>query len=138
MDNNDCIFCKIVNGEIPASNVYEDEQTLAFLDIRPINIGHILVVPKVHYKNIYETPEEVMVAMMRTVHKLSKATKEGLNADGINVKMNNDPAAGQDVFHAHIHIIPRTKDDGLAPWIAKRPYEDGEKDLVIKKITEAL
>ena len=138
MEKNDCIFCKIVKGEIPATKIYEDETTLAFLDISPINIGHSLVIPKEHYKNIYETPEKIMLDMMRTVKNLSHAIKNGLSADGINVTMNNDPAAGQIIFHSHIHIIPRIANDGFGPWRSKRPYQDGEKEEVVKKITGAL
>ena len=133
-----CIFCKIVKGEIPSHKVYEDETTLAFLDISPVNIGHTLVIPKEHYENIYETPEKIMMDMMRTVKKISHAVKKGLNADGINVNMNNDPAAGQAVFHSHIHVIPRIKNDGFGLWQGKRPYNDGEKEIVVKKITREL
>lgn len=136
--NVDCIFCKIVKGDIQSHKVYEDEATFAFLDISPINIGHVLVVPKAHYVNIYETPEKIMVQMMKTVKKISYAIKTGLKADGINVSMNNDPAAGQIIFHAHIHIIPRTKDDGFHHWKGKKPYQEGEKEVVAKKITSAL
>ncbi len=138
MTDNNCIFCKIVAREIPATIIHEDETTLGLLDIAPVNIGHALVIPKAHYKNIYETPEEIMTDMMKTVKKLSKAIKEGLKADGINVTMNNDPAAGQIIFHSHIHIIPRIADDGFGHWKGKRGYQEGEKDEVVKKITEAL
>lgn len=138
MEDTNCIFCKIIKGELPSHKIHEDENTLAFLDISPVNIGHTLVIPKAHYKNIFETPEEIMVDLMKTVHKLSKAIKTALNADGINVTMNNDPAAGQVVFHSHIHIIPRITDDGFPLWKGKRPYEEGEKDLVTRKITEVL
>ena len=135
---NDCVFCKIVKGEIPAYKIYEDKNTLAFLDIDPINIGHSLVIPKEHYVNIYETPEEIMVDMMRTVKKVSHAIKRGLKADGINLGMNNEGAAGQVVFHAHIHVIPRILNDGFGPWLGKRPYKEGEKESVVKKITSKL
>jgi len=134
----DCIFCKIVKKEIPASVVYEDADTLAFLDIAPVNVGHSLVIPKKHYVNIYETPEETLIEMMKAVKKLSHAIKNGLSADGINVTMNNDPAAGQVVFHSHIHIIPRVANDGFGLWHGKKPYQEGEKEVVLKKITSAI
>ena len=134
----DCVFCKIVKGEIPAHKVYEDETTLAFLDITPVNIGHTLVIPKKHYVNIYETPEEIMMHIMRTVKKISHAVKIGLKADGINVTMNNDPAAGQVVFHAHIHIIPRHANDGFGAWQGKRSYKEGEKEVIVEKIISKL
>jgi len=133
-----CIFCKIIKGEIPSDKVYEDEATLAFLDISPVNIGHTLVIPKKHYVNIYETPEDVMMHLMKTVKKVSHGIKDGLKADGINVAMNNDPAAGQVVFHSHIHVIPRHANDGFGPWQGKRLYKEGEKETITKKIISAL
>ena len=134
---SDCIFCKIVKGEIPASKVYENDTVVAFLDIAPVNIGHSLIIPKGHYKNIYETPEEIMTEMMKVAKILSKSIKEGLSADGINVTMNNDPAAGQIVMHSHIHIIPRLASDGFGMWHGQRPYKEGEREEVVKKITQA-
>ena len=136
MDN--CIFCKIVKGEIPCTKIYEDEDLLAFLDIAPVNIGHSLVVPKEHYVNIYETPEEMVAKMMKAAKKISYAIKDGLGADGINVTMNNDSAAGQVVLHSHIHIIPRITNDGFGLWHGKRPYEDGEKETVAQKIISSI
>ena len=133
-----CIFCKIVKGEIPCNKVYENDDVLAFLDITPVNIGHSLVIPKKHFKNIYETPEEIMIEMMKVVKKISHAIKKGMNADGINLAMNNEGAAGQAVFHSHIHLIPRIANDGFGLWHGKRPYQEGEKEAVVKKITQAL
>ncbi|MBI3305818.1 HIT family protein [Candidatus Nomurabacteria bacterium] len=135
---NDCIFCKIVKREIPAHKLHEDTETLAFLDINPVNIGHALVIPKKHFPNIYEIPEETLLHVIKTVKKISHAVKKGLKADGINVTMNNDPAAGQIVFHAHIHIIPRHINDGFSHWRGKRGYQEGEKEAVVQKITQAL
>ena len=132
-----CIFCKIVKGEIPSSKVYEDEKTLAFLDIAPVNIGHSLVIPKEHFVNIYDTPENVLSGMMRVAKKISTALKS-FPADGVNVTMNNDPAAGQIVPHFHIHIIPRLKSDGFKLWHGRRGYNDGEKEAIAKKIIQAL
>lgn len=134
---SDCIFCKIVKGELPSSKVYEDEKTLAFLDISPVNIGHTLVIPKEHFKNILETPEDIIAHMMRVVKKVSHGL-EALTIDGINITMNNKEAAGQIVFHSHIHVIPRHQGDGFGMWHGKRPYKDGEKEEVAKKITQAL
>ena len=131
---DDCIFCKIVKGKIPSTKVYEDENTLAFLDIKPINIGHTLVIPKKHFKNIYETPDDVLSELIRVSKKLSIALKKSLSADGINVTMNNDPASGQIIFHTHIHVIPRMKNDGFGVWHGKRDYGEGEKEEVAGKI----
>ncbi|MEO5635154.1 MAG: HIT family protein [Candidatus Paceibacterota bacterium] len=134
----DCIFCKIIKGEIPSSKIYEDENVLAFLDIAPVNIGHTLIVPKKHFPNIYETPDEVLMQIMKVAKKISKAVKSEMKADGVNVTMNNDPAAGQVIFHTHLHIIPRKKDDGFGMWHGRRPYAQGEKEEIAKKIISAI
>ncbi|MFA6258847.1 MAG: HIT family protein [Candidatus Paceibacterota bacterium] len=135
---NDCIFCKIISEEIPCIKIYEDEKILAFLDIKPVNIGHTLIIPKEHYKNIYETPEEILKEMISVSKRISVALKSALNADGINITMNNEPSAGQVVFHSHIHIIPRIKDDGFLPWYGKRDYRNGEKEETAEKIKRLL
>lgn len=134
----DCIFCKIINGEIPCEKVYENEEVLAFLDIAPVNIGHTLVIPKKHFTNIYETREETWTAMTKVVRNISKAIKSTMNVDGINLSMNNDSAAGQVVFHSHIHIIPRIKGDGFGLWHGKRPYNEGEAKDTASRIIEGL
>lgn len=121
--DKDCLFCKIITGEIPSEKVYEDERSFAFLDIKPINPGHTLLVPKKHFANIYETPDDVLVGLAPTVKKLSIAVKKAVKADGVIVSMNNEPAAGQVIFHAHIHIVPRFKNDGYEHWHGK-PYEN--------------
>jgi len=130
---NDCLFCKIINGEISSDKVYEDDDTLAFLDINPVNNGHTLVIPKKHYKNLYETPDDVLCKLMVVVRKLVTSIKSSLNADGVNIIMNNDSAAGQVIFHSHIHIIPRFKEDGFKHWIGK-PYKEGKAKDVAEKI----
>lgn len=135
--NNDCIFCKIAKEEIPCVKVYEDKDVLAFLDIAPVNIGHTLVIPKKHFKDIHEVPETLVGEMMRAVKKISTALRS-LPCDGVNAVMNNEGAAGQVVFHAHIHVIPRFKNDGFELWHGKRAYKDGEKEEVAKKIISSL
>ncbi|MEK7539058.1 MAG: HIT family protein [Patescibacteria group bacterium] len=135
---NDCIFCKIIKGEISCNKIYEDDNVLAFLDIAPVNIGHSLVIPKKHFLNIYETPEGILTEMMKVVKIISHALKSGLNADGINITMNNEGAAGQVVFHSHIHIIPRIKNDGFGLWCGKKPYQEGEAIKVAKKIVSSI
>ena len=134
---DDCIFCKIVKGEIPSAKIYEDDKVLAFLDIAPINPGHTLVIPKAHFENIFETPEELVAELTTVVKKVSHALQV-LGPEGMNVAMNNGKAAGQDVFHSHIHVIPRYQGDGYKPWHSKRPYREGEKDEIAKKITQAM
>ncbi|MFZ2303797.1 MAG: HIT family protein, partial [Minisyncoccia bacterium] len=129
-----CLFCKIIAGEIPSTKVYEDDIVLAFLDIHPVNIGHTLVIPKAHHTNLYETPNETLSRMMTVVKKLSTAIKGALSADGINIEMNNDPIAGQIIFHTHIHIVPRFSGDGFTHWPSARGYNEGEADEVSTKI----
>lgn len=135
---NTCLFCRIITGEIPSQKVYEDDTTLAFLDIHPVNIGHTLVVPKAHHPNLYETPDETLAQMMVVVKKLSIAIKTAMGADGINIEMNNDPVAGQIIFHSHIHIVPRFSSDGFKHWHGARGYNEGEASDVAQKIFTAL
>jgi histidine triad (HIT) family protein len=121
-----CLFCKIRSHKIPSNKIYEDDAVYAFLDIRPTNTGHTLVIPKDHIENLYEMPDDVLNKIIVKVRDISKAVKSGVNADGINVVINNDAAAGQLVFHSHIHIIPRFSKDGLRSWPGK---EVGEMEL---------
>ncbi|MBI5077855.1 MAG: HIT family protein [Candidatus Yonathbacteria bacterium] len=130
----DCLFCKIIAGEIPSTKVYEDDTIFAFLDIHPVNIGHTLVVPKAHFANIYETPDQTLAHMMSVIKKLSVAIKGALSADGINIEMNNDPIAGQIIFHTHLHIVPRFSGDGFTHWRGSRDYHKGEDIEVAQKI----
>lgn len=108
-----CIFCKIVRKEAPASVAYEDEKVIAFMSVPPINIGHTLVIPKKHYENIYEIPEEEVAYLYKIVKKLSHAVQKAVNAEGIRLIQNNGATAGQVIFHLHVHIIPMNKDQ---PW----------------------
>lgn len=135
--DNDCIFCKIIAGDIPCHKVYEDADTLAFLDIRPNNPGHVLVISKDHFENIYSLPAEALCKLFLTVQKVALAVKNGADADGINIVMNNEPAAGQEVFHAHVHVIPRGKDDNFLHWPHKT-YMPGEAEDMAKKISTEL
>ena|SRR3989344_6194001 len=134
---DDCIFCKIVRGEISSTKVYEDEKTLAFLDITPVNIGHTLVIPKEHFQSIYEMPESLLAETMKTAKKISRAVKK-LPADGVNVTINNESAAGQVIFHFHVHVIPRLENDGFGLWHGRRPYQGGEMKKVAEKIIGGL
>lgn len=130
---NDCIFCKIIKGEVPAQKVYEDNYVVAFLDITPINKGHTLVVPKHHCVNLLDMREEDVVACAKALQKVAKAVKAGVNAEGVNVGMNNEKAAGQYVFHAHFHVIPRFSHDGLKHWPGGK-YSAGEADKIAEEI----
>lgn len=132
-----CIFCKIIRGELPSYKVYEDEHTLAFLDIHPVHPGHVLVIPKAHADNIFEISANHWGYVQETVRKVAIAIEKSMGADGVNLLMNNREHAGQVVDHAHVHLIPRFKGDGLNRWPVKT-YTDGEADATLEKIRAAL
>lgn len=134
LKEDSCVFCKIVSGQIPATKVYEDSDTIAFLDLAPVHPGHALVIPKDHFENVYTTPDEAWCRIQLTVKKLSLAVKQAVNADGINLHMNNEKAAGQVVHHAHVHIIPRHNDDGLTHWPGGTYKDDADRDSFAEKI----
>ncbi|MEH7884548.1 HIT family protein [Bacillus sp. JJ1609] len=115
---SDCIFCKIINGEIPSAKVYEDENVLAFLDISQVTKGHTLVIPKVHKENVFDLTDEIAANVFSAVPKVANAIKAAYDPIGLNVLQNNGEAAGQSVFHFHMHLIPRYgKGDGFgAVW----------------------
>lgn len=128
-----CIFCKIVRGDIPALKVYEDNYTLAFLDIAPVNPGHVLVISKFHAANLDDVDELMLAYMMRTVQKVGQAMRASLGVKGYNVIVNNGKVAGQLIDHTHIHVIPRYDKDGLTPW-PQTKYKDDEARKIVAKI----
>ncbi len=113
---NDCIFCKIIKKQIPADFIYENDKIVAFLDIHPSNKGHTLVVPKEHHADLLETPDNVLAEIMSKTKQIAPAVIKAVNAQGFNTIFNTKPAAGQMVFHTHLHIIPRFTNDGLKHW----------------------
>lgn len=123
----DCLFCKIINGDIPCDKVYEDSRTLAFLDISPVNPGHTLVIHKHHHVDIFDTPENDLCDLFCTAKKMAGAVLSATKSDGINIGMNNKPAAGQVIFHAHIHVMPRLANDGLKHWPHQKRIADEQK-----------
>jgi len=132
------IFSAIVAGDIPATIVYEDEDVLAFMDIAPIHPGHTLIIPKQHYRNIYDIPAEVGGKIMQTAVSLAKAIQTALNTDGLNLVQSNEAAGFQTVFHFHLHLIPRWEGDPIRlPW---RPSEGDMEEIgnIAAKIREAL
>ena len=133
---NNCIFCKIVNKEIPATVLYEDDDVLVFMDIRPIIKGHALVIPKKHYDPVTETPDEILTKLHLTAKRIAQAQMNGLAADGVNIMQNNGKAAGQEVLHIHVHVIPRFDEDGHHwNWNAKTYEEiDEMTDLASKML----
>ena len=135
---SDCIFCKIVSKEIPSEVIYEDDKILAFLDISPVNKGHSLVIPKKHYENSLETPEEILKELIVVVKKVALAIKKVTGAEGINFGVNNGAAAGQMIFHTHMHVIPRFKSDGLKLWGSGEYENEQEAKQFAEKIKEKL
>lgn len=133
----DCLFCKIIAKEIPAFVVYEDDRILAFLDIHPVNAGHLLVVPKTHSENIAVAADEDLVALSLAVKKLAPAVCSATGCVGWNLEVNNGNAAGQVIDHTHWHIVPRRLDDGLKHW-AGHPYAEGEAAKTAAAISAAI
>ena len=116
MTDANCIFCRIAKGEIPCAKIYEDDNVLAFLDLAPVHHGHTLVIPKSHYKDMLEVPNELGTHVFAALQKVAAAVMKATGAMGFNVMQNNGLAAGQTVFHIHWHIIPRFENDGLMMW----------------------
>lgn len=113
MRDQNCIFCKIIEGEIPSTVVYEDEMFRAILDVNPAARGHVIILPKNHAPNIYELPEQETSGIMVVAKKIACALKKTYHCDGINILQNNGEAAGQTVFHLHVHVIPRFENDAV-------------------------
>lgn len=132
------IFTKIIKREVPANIVYEDELVIAFLDINPLSKGHTLLVPKKAFVNIFDGDPEVFAHMAKVAMQLGQGIKSAMDADGVNLIMSNGEAAGQEVFHAHVHIIPRKKGDGVIPQLTHTKYEEGESVDVATQIVAAL
>jgi len=109
----DCLFCKIIAGEIPCFKLYENDETLAFMDINPANEGHALVIPKEHSRDVYTVSDTAITATVKTAKKIAAAVDKTLNPDGINLLQCNGPAAAQSVFHFHMHVLPRQEGDEL-------------------------
>ncbi len=125
--DKDCLFCRIIAGDIPCQRIYEDEHTFAFMDINPASTGHALIIPREHARTIHELSPEALAATALSAQKVATAVRDTLTPDGINLLQCNEPAAGQTVFHFHLHVIPRSKGDGLAlGW----PISPGDMDAV--------
>jgi len=135
---DECIFCKIIKGEIPSFKIFENEKVFCFLDINPLAKGHTLVIPKEHYKDNFDIPENDLKEIISVAKNLSIKVKETLNAEGVNLVNASGESAEQSVFHFHLHIIPRYKDDGLEMnkwWQSKAQKADFEE---LKKVAEKL
>lgn len=134
---SDCIFCKIIAGEIPGYKIYEDEDILAFLDITPVNPGHTLVIPKKHFENFLDLPVEEAQRLVALIKKIAPAVLAGVGASGFNLTLNSGPVSGQLVGHVHWHIVPRLQGDGRELWQGKG-YEAGAAEEVLAKIKAQL
>ena len=126
----DCIFCKIANGEIPSATVYEDEDFRVIMDIAPASEGHMIILPKQHAKNVFELSDEIAAKIYVLAKKLAIALKEELDCDGINILQNNEEAAGQTVFHLHMHVIPRYYSDEInIKWTPSESDSEGLSEM---------
>jgi len=134
MKKDDCIFCKIANGEIPSKTLYEDEEFRVILDLGPAAKGHALILPKDHYANLYELPDEKAAKVMILAKKMATQMKDKLSCDGFNLVQNNGEIAGQTVFHFHMHLIPRYENDGQKiGWVPGEPTSE-ELEVVKEQI----
>ncbi len=122
----DCIFCKIINGEIPSYKIYEDDNVFVILDINPVSPGHALVLPKKHFEMPESTDDEIISKMMIIAKHIAKNIKRTLNSDGFNITTNNGETAGQTISHTHFHIVQRFKGDNLELW----PPNENEKNRI--------
>ena len=133
MKDENCIFCKLANGDIPTNTVYEDEEFRVILDASPATRGHALILPKQHYANLYEIDENVAADSMKLAKKIAIHMKKVLVCDGVNVLQNNEETAGQTVFHFHVHVIPRyqgVKNDDIIQWTHEDFSEDEMKKIL--------
>lgn len=138
MGTDDCLFCKMVAGQIPVTKIYEDDDVLAFLDIGPISDGHTLVMPKQHFEKLDNCPSEILGLIGSRIGKIAGAVTAAMNSDGYNVLCNNGRAAGQLIEHLHFHIIARKTGDGLFDQWPAYKYEQGKIEVIAEKIREKL
>ena len=135
MKDENCIFCKLANGDIPTNTVYEDDYLRAIMDVSPANKGHIIILPKSHAANIFELEDCYIEKAFVLAKKIAAALKKLLNCDGVNILQNNGEAAGQTVFHFHVHIIPRYEGDNCKITWVPGSYSEGEASELAKNIS---
>jgi len=136
MRDDNCIFCKIANGDIPAATIYEDEDFRVILDLGPASKGHALILPKDHFANLYELSDEVAAKVLIVAKKVITKMTEVLGCDGYNLVQNNGEAAGQTVFHFHMHLIPRYKDDQVGLGWNMGKLTDEDKEEILSKLNK--
>jgi histidine triad (HIT) family protein len=134
MFDESCIFCKIVGKQAPSSIIYEDEAVMVFLDIRPLNMGHTIVIPKAHYIDIFDIPQTLLSQVYKIAKQVSFPIKKATAADGISIIQQNGKAAGQDIFHIHVHVVPRFEGQKLPPFHELKEVERAKLDEMAKKI----
>ena len=134
MKDNDCIFCKIAAGGIPSATLYEDDDFRVILDLGPASKGHALIIPKEHYRNLYDIDEELASKAIVLAKKMVKKMTDVLGCDGYNIVQNNEEAAGQTVFHFHMHLIPRYKDDNVGLGWNMGKLTDQDRDEILGKM----
>ena len=134
MKNDNCIFCKLANGEIPTATLYEDEDFRVILDANPASRGHALILPKEHYANLYELDDETASKALVLAKKMITKLTPILGCDGYNIVQNNGEAAGQTVFHFHMHLIPRSKGDSVGLGWNMNELKDEDKEDILSKI----
>ncbi len=133
-----CIFCKIVTGEIPCSKVYEDDDFLAFLDIRPVNHGHVLLIPRVHAVRLTDLDDRILARELPVARRIAQAVLAATGRTDFNLLNTNGAASGQEVFHHHLHIIPRATGDGMKLILNPVSYADGEAAALAREISTRL
>ena len=136
MRDDNCIFCKIANGEIPSATIYEDEDFRAILDLGPASKGHALLLPKEHYADLFALPDETAEKVLPVAKKIVSRMKDVLGCDGYNLVQNNGECAGQTVFHFHMHMIPRYKDDKVGLGWKMGELSDADGDEILAKLKE--
>ena len=127
---DDCIFCKLANGVFETNTLYEDDQFRVIFDASPATKGHVLVIPKEHYANVFEIPEDLIADAYKVAKKVATALKEVTGCEGINILQNNGEVAGQTVFHLHIHIIPRYETGEMVQWTPGELDEAAVKEII--------
>lgn len=138
MKKQDCVFCKIISGEIPSVAIYENSKFKVIMDIAPANKGHVLILPKEHYDNIYDIDTATAGELFELAAMTARALKSVLDCDGMNILQNNGTVAGQTVFHFHMHIIPRYEGDTVNMGWKELSYEDGEMEQLREAIRKEM
>ena len=136
--DSSCIFCQIVRKQAPASRIYENDEVMVFLDIRPLYMGHTLVIPKAHYVDIFEIPKTLLCKVHQVSKQVAPAIKKATDADGISIIQQNGKSAGQDIFHLHVHVVPRFEGQKLPRFSELQEVEREKLEDMAKKIRKQL